>query len=171
MTSFPSERPDVPADPDELRSLHHQLLERWNARDGEALAAVFTEDGNLVGFNGSTVNGRPQIRAHFLEIFADHQTAAYVGKVREVRTLAPEVALLRAVVGMVLPGQSDINPAVNAIQTLVAVKQGGGWRVALFQNTPAAFHGRPELRQQLTEELRELRRVRGGAASLRGRNA
>jgi uncharacterized protein (TIGR02246 family) len=167
MTSYLSDRPEFPTDRDELRSLHHQLLECWNARDGEALAVLFTEDGNLVGFDGSTVDGRPQIRAHYLEIFADHQTAAYVGKVREVRHLAPEVALLRAVVGMVPPGQSDINPAVNAIQTLVAVRQGGGWRVALFQNTPAAFHGRPELRQQLTEELRELRR-RDGAASLGG---
>jgi len=26
----------------------------------------------------------------------------------------------------------------------------------LFQNTPAQFHGRPELVQQLTEELRQL---------------
>jgi uncharacterized protein (TIGR02246 family) len=170
MTSFLSERLEFPTGRDELRSLHHLLLEGWNARDGDALAALFTEDGNLVGFDGSTVDGRAQIRAHYLEIFADHQTAAYVGKVREVRHLAADVALLRAVVGMVPPGQSDINPAVNAIQTLVAVKQDGGWRVALFQNTPAAFHGRPELSQQLTEELRELRRVRGDAASLGGRD-
>jgi hypothetical protein len=51
-------------------------------------------------------------------------------------------------------GQSDINPATNAIQTLTAVKQQGKWRIAVFQNTPAAFHGRPDLSQQLTEELR-----------------
>jgi len=31
--------------------------------------------------------------------------------------------------------------------------------IALFQNTPAQFHGRPELAQQLTEELRQLRRT------------
>jgi hypothetical protein len=30
------------------------------------------------------------------------------------------------------------------------------WRIALFQNTPAQFHGRPELVQQLTEQLRQL---------------
>ncbi|HZD00504.1 MAG TPA: SgcJ/EcaC family oxidoreductase [Actinomycetes bacterium] len=144
-------------DEQKIRSLHQQLLERWNARDGEGLAALFAEDGNLVGFDGSTVDGRLQIKAHYLEIFADHRTAAYVGKVRGVRRLSADVALLRAVVGMVPPGQSDINPAVNAIQTLVAVKQRGRWRVALFQNTPAAFHGRPELSERLTEELREAR--------------
>lgn len=33
-----------------------------------------------------------------------------------------------------------------------------GWnrRSALFQNTPAQFHGRPELVEALTEELRQL---------------
>jgi hypothetical protein len=57
---------------------------------------------------------------------------------------------------MVPPGQSDLNPAVNTVQTLVAAKKDGEWRVALYQNTPAQFHGRPEMVQELTEELRQL---------------
>jgi uncharacterized protein (TIGR02246 family) len=83
-------------------------------------------------------------------------TAPYVSKVRSVRLLSPDVAMLRAIVGMVPPGQPDLNPAVNAHQTLVATKRDGQWRIVLFQNTPAQFHGRPELVQQLTEELRQL---------------
>ena len=90
------------------------------------------------------------------QIFAHHQTAPYVAKVRNVRFLTSNVAILRAVVGMVPPGQSDLNPAVNTIQTLVAAKYDGQWRIALFQNTPAQFHGRPELVQQLTKELQQL---------------
>lgn len=66
-----------------------------------------------------------------------------------------EVAILSAVVGMVPPGQSDLNPDVNAIQRFVTLKEGDRWRIALFQNTPAAFHGRPELRESLTAELRQ----------------
>lgn len=57
---------------------------------------------------------------------------------------------------MIPPGKSDIEPAVNAHQTLVAVKKDNGWQVELFQNTPAQFHGRPELVEEMTEELREL---------------
>jgi hypothetical protein len=57
---------------------------------------------------------------------------------------------------MISPVTSDINPAVNAMQTLVAMQQDGQWRIALFQNTPAQFHGRPEVAEALTEELREL---------------
>jgi hypothetical protein len=55
---------------------------------------------------------------------------------------------------MVPPGATDIKPEVNAIQVLVAVRRDGVWRVAHFQNTPAAFHGRPEAAKALTEELR-----------------
>jgi uncharacterized protein (TIGR02246 family) len=83
-------------------------------------------------------------------------TATYVSKIRRVRFLAPEVAILRAVVGMVPPGKQDINPNTNAIQTLVATKQKDQWHIALFQKTPAQFHGRPELVEALTEELRQL---------------
>lgn len=120
------------------------------------MAALVTEDGSVVGFDGSRINGRAEVEATMQVIFTDHPTAAYVGKVREVRLLAPGVALLRAVAGMVSPGQTDINPAVNALQSLVAVKRDGAWRIALFQNTPAQFHGRPELAQQLTDELWQL---------------
>ena len=76
-----------------------------------------------------------------------------MGKVREVRELVPGAALLRAVVGMVPPGESAIKPDVNAIQALVAVEGPEGWRVAHFQTTPAAFHGRPEAVDALTAEL------------------
>ena len=33
--------------------------------------------------------------------------------------------------------------------------QAGEWRISLFQNTPAQFHGRPDLVERLTRELRE----------------
>jgi uncharacterized protein (TIGR02246 family) len=88
-------------------------------------------------------------------IFADHPTAPYVSKVKSVRFLSPEVALLRAIVGMIPPAQSDLDPNLNALQTLIASKRNGQWRIELFQNTPAQFHGRPELVQEMTEELRQ----------------
>ncbi len=139
-----------------VRALYAQLMAGWNTRSSTLFAAQFEEDANVVGFDGSQMNGRAEIESNLSQIFADHQTAAYVCKIREVRLLTPEVAILRAVVGMIPPGQSDINPAVNAIQTLVAVKHDEPWRAALFQNTPAQFHGRPDLARALTEELRQL---------------
>jgi uncharacterized protein (TIGR02246 family) len=83
-----------------------------------------------------------------------------VAKVRDVRSLGSGVAMIRAVAGMVPPGSSDIEPAVNTIQSMVAVQQDGRWKVALYQNTPAAYHGRPDLSEALTAELREELRSR-----------
>ena len=91
-------------------------------------------------------------------IFADHRTAAYVAKVREIRMLGGGVGLLRAVAGMIPPGSGDINPAVNTIHTLVAVQKTDGWRASLFQSTPAAWHGRPQDSAALSEELRDVMR-------------
>jgi uncharacterized protein (TIGR02246 family) len=140
----------------EISALYRQLLEAWNCRNPHEFAALFASDGNVVGFDGSPMNGQARIESEIRQVFEDHQTATYVGKVREVRSLTPEVAVLRAVVGMIPPGKTDLNPAVNAIQTLVAAKQNGQWRIEVFQNTPAQFHGRPELSEALTQELRQL---------------
>ncbi len=155
------------AELDEVAALYQSLLESWNRRDAADFAGHFTANGSVIGFDGSPMNGSAEVEASVAPIFRDHPTAAYVAKVREVRLLAPGVALLRAVVGMVPPGASDINPAVNAMQMMVAVHDGGNWRIASYQNTPAAFHGRPEAAEALAEELRaELRsRVRPQASS------
>ena len=124
--------------------------------NADAFAASFAEDGEVIGFDGSQITWRVEIASTLEQIFADHVTAPYVSKVRSVRLLCSEVAILHAIVGMVPPGQSDLNPAVNAHQTLIAAKQNETWRIELLQNTPAQFHGRPELVQQMTEELRQL---------------
>lgn len=145
----------APAAERAARDLYADLLRCWNERSAGSFARLFARNGNLVGFDGSQVNGEEAIESHLAEVFGSHQTAGYIGKVREVRLLGLEVVLLRAVAGMVPPGASDLNPAVNTIHTLVAANQGGRWRVELFQATPAAFHGRPEASEALTAELRQ----------------
>ena len=139
-----------------IRTLYQQLLDGWNKHNADAFARLFAENGEIIGFDGSQMTGQREIASTLQQIFADHITAPYVGKVRSVHLLGFEVAILRAIVGMIPPGQLDLNPAVNAHQTLVAVKRDGLWLIQLFQNTPAQFHGRPELVQQMTEELRQV---------------
>lgn len=146
--------PNTSADSTPVISLYHDLLDCWNRRAADDFGALFAEAGNVIGFDGSQIDGRAAVAAHLSEIFAHHQTPAYVGKVRELRFLAADVAVLRAVAGLVPPGQSELNPALNAIQTLLAARRDGLWRIELYQNTPAAFHGRPDLSEALTEELR-----------------
>lgn len=139
-----------------VEALYRHMLAAWNKRSAVEYATCFAVESNVIGFDGSQMNGQAAIEAELQRIFTDHQTASYVAKVREIRYLSPEVALLRAVVGMVPPGKTMLNPAVNAIQTMVAQRIGEQWRVTLFQNTPAQFHGRPDLAEALTQELSQL---------------
>jgi uncharacterized protein (TIGR02246 family) len=143
-------------DEDAIRTLYQQLLGAWNQRSRDAFAATFAEDGVSIGFDGSQNIGRTDIQSTLRQIFADHPTGRYIGKARSIRLLSPDVALLRAVAGIVPAGQSDIAPQLNAVQSLVAAKHDGRWLIELFQNTPAQFHGRPEMAEELTEELRQL---------------
>ena len=140
----------------EIHAIYRLLLDSWNDRSARGMAELFTEEGELIGFDGSQAIGPKEIFSHLDPIFRDHPTARYIGKVKDVRFLAPEAAILRAIAGMVPRGKSDINPAANAHQTLIVLKEGGNWRIQLFQNTPAQFHGRPELVERMTEELRTL---------------
>jgi uncharacterized protein (TIGR02246 family) len=156
--SSPTFRPiySPSTDETEVRMRYQQLLEGWDKRIAEEMVEPFTKDGELIGFDGSHIAGRAEIASHLHQIFTDHLTPTYVSKVRGIRFLSPEVAVLNAVAGMVPPGQTDLEPKLNAVQTMIAVKNEDKWRIALFQNTPAQFHGRPELVQKMTEELRQL---------------
>ena len=134
--------------------LYRQLLQAWNDRDAGAYARLFSADGSIVGFDGSCADGKNEIEAHLAPIFADHPTAAYVGKVRAVRELGPGSVLLRAVAGMIPPGKTSLMPERNAIQTLIASSQSDGdWKIEMFQNTPARFDGSPNEADKLTREL------------------
>jgi uncharacterized protein (TIGR02246 family) len=147
----------VAADEAAVRALYQQLMDGWNAGIGDAFAAPFEEDGDLVGFDGTNIKGRQEIASfhqHLFDMFL--KGSRLVGKVRSVRFLTSNVAVMHAVGGTVMAGESDLERERNSVQTLVAVKRNGKWSLAAFQNTRAIYMGRPEESQKLTEELRAL---------------
>jgi uncharacterized protein (TIGR02246 family) len=140
----------------QIRALYQQLIDGWNRRSGASVAAAFADDGDIIGFDGSHHRGRLSIAADLRAIFGSHQTPAYVGIIRSVRPIAPGVAVLLAHAGMIPAGGSDLDPDLHTVHTLVAVDEGGRWKISLFQSTPAAWHQHPEAREALTQELRGL---------------
>jgi len=141
------------------RELYEKLIQAWNKRNARDFAILFASNGSIVGYDGSQVDGQLDVGAHISEIFSHHQTAAYVTIVREVRPVSSDVVVVRANAGMVPPGKDELNPDRNAVQSMVAARKGGKWEIALFQNTPAVYDGRPELSKKLTEELRAVLRA------------
>jgi len=125
------------ADEAAVRALYQQLMDGWNQGSGEAFAAVFTEDGDLVGFDGTHLKGRQEIAPFHQQLFDKWlKGSRLVGQVKDVRFLSPDIAVMHAVGGTVMRGKSEPTPERDSIQTLVATRQEGDeWRLAAFQNT------------------------------------
>ena len=131
-----NEKTANPAEEAAVRALYGELMDGWNHGSGEAFAAAFTEDGDLVAFDGTHFEGREEIAPFHQELFDRWMKGSrLVGQVKDVRFLSPDVALIHAVGSTVMRGKSEPSPERDSIQTLVAVRRDDGWRLAAFQNT------------------------------------
>ena len=102
----------------DVRALYDTLITAWNDHDGTAMAAPFAEDGVIIGFDGSVSSGRQTISSEMANIFADHETGRYAVKVKAVRELGQRAVILRAIAGLVPPGQTAIRSETNSHQTV-----------------------------------------------------
>ena len=124
------------ADEAAVRDLYQELMDGWNRGSGDAFAAAFTDDGDLVAFDGTHFKGREEIAPFHQELFDKWMKGTrLVGRVEDVRFLSPDVVLMHAIGGTVMRGKSEPSPERASIQTLVAVRQDDKWRLAAFQNT------------------------------------
>ncbi len=119
-----------------IRDLYRELMDGWNQGSGDAFAAAFTQDGDLIGFDGTHFRGRQEIAPFHQELFDKWlKGTRLVGRIKSVRFLSSDVALVHAVGGTVMRGKSEPALERDSIQTLVAVRRGSQWRLAAFQNT------------------------------------
>jgi len=139
----------------QILELYVKLLGCWNTSNAAGFAGLFLKNGSVIGFDGSQMNGQLNILEEISRIFSDHKVASYVSIVQEIRPLSQTVFVLTSHVGMVTPGKADINPKVNAIQTMIAKKEHNRFRIAVFQNTPLALHENPKLKEEISGKLQE----------------
>jgi uncharacterized protein (TIGR02246 family) len=126
-----------------VRALYEQLMNAWNQGSGEAFAAGFGEDGDLIAFDGTHFKGRSEIVPFHQGLFDTHlKGTRLVGTVTDVRFLSPDVALMHAVGGTIMRGKSTPAPERDSAQTLVAIRKRDEWRLAAFQNTRLRPMGR-----------------------------
>lgn len=121
----------------EIRAVYAEYLDGWNAHSAARQAATLTDDADVVGFDGTQHHGRLQFAADLRRIFADHTPPPYVGSIRSVRAMGDDAAVLVAVAGMPAPDGS-LHPDLLAVHTLVLVKDGRRWKIAVFAATPAS---------------------------------
>ncbi len=127
---------EITANESVVRALYQKLIEAWG--DTDAYAALFTEDGDYVAFDGSHARGRTEIaKAHrpLFEGILKGSRLVEVGIPLEVRFLSPNVALVHSGGAVLRSHQKKPSRRAISVQTLVAVKQEDRWLFAAFQNT------------------------------------
>jgi len=102
-----------------IRDLFRALLD--DRGRSNAFGSRFTEDAGHVAFDGSHTRGRG------------------TGEVYDVRFLAPDVAVAHAVASAAMRDKTEPSPGRDSIRMLVAVRQGGEWRLAALGSTTSGF--------------------------------
>jgi uncharacterized protein (TIGR02246 family) len=124
------------SDADDVRALYVRAMDGWNRGSGEAFAAPFADESDFVAFDGTRFRGREEIARFHEPLLKTHlKGTRLVGEVTDVRFVSSDVAVLHAYGGTVARGKNKSAPERDSIQTMVALKRDGQWRLVAFQNT------------------------------------
>ena len=103
-----------------------EFVEAFNKGDAKALAAFFTEDGDMIDQDGHQIKGRKAIEEVYTKLFADTKGAKLYIKITSLRVVRPDLALEDGLTEVV---PADGGPPSAARYTVVHVKQDGEWRL------------------------------------------
>lgn len=117
-----------------LEKAAEEFVIAYNNKDAAALAALFTEKGELVDLNAEDViTGRAEIEAHYKERFAEDDVPSVAVEVDSVRIVAPKTAVEDGTLHFTPPGEDE--PARSSTYTAVLVQNDAGtWQVASTRN-------------------------------------
>ncbi|WP_068622269.1 SgcJ/EcaC family oxidoreductase [Paenibacillus tuaregi] len=135
----------------EIESLFERLKLAWDRGDGEAYGACFTEDADYVTFQGEHLQGRKAIADTHQELWNSVlRGSALEGEIKKIRFITPEIAIFHGLGVVKLRWQKTAPKKRDSINTNIAVKQNGEWKIAAFQNSRISG---PGLMQKLFMKL------------------
>jgi uncharacterized protein (TIGR02246 family) len=127
--------PQTAADEHAIGAIHQRMIDAWNAGDGAAFAAPFTEDADFVAFEGTHLKGREEIASFHEQIFKTVVKGSRLeGEVKLVRLLSPAVAVMHSAVRVTLPGHTEPSPSRDSMQLTLVTKSDGEWRGRALMN-------------------------------------
>ena len=110
------------------------FVEAFNKGDAKALAAFFTEDGDMIDQDGHQIKGRKAIEEVYTKLFADTKGSKLFIKITSMRVVRPDLALEDGLTEVV---PADGGPPSAARYTVVHVKQDGEWRLESVREATA----------------------------------
>ncbi len=108
----------------------------WDRGDGEAYGACFTEDADYVTFQGDHLQGRRAIADTHQELWNSVLRGSTLeGEIKKIHFITPELAIFHGLGAVKLKWQKTAPKKRDSINTNVAIKQNGEWKIAAFQNS------------------------------------
>ncbi len=113
-----------------LRQAAADFVVAYNNRDAAALAALFTESGEMADLKGEEItSGRAAIKAHYEEEFRGETVPSLAVEVSSVRLVAADLAIEDGTAHYTPPGEDEPARSVNYTAVLKKV-DGGAWLIA-----------------------------------------
>jgi uncharacterized protein (TIGR02246 family) len=114
-----------------------RLTAAWTEHDGDAFAAVCTEDANMILPGDVYLTSREQILSFMKAAFAGPYKGTQVyGTPLGVKSVAEGIVLLTTEGGVMGPGETVVSSAQAIRATWMLVKRDSEWLIASYQNTP-----------------------------------
>lgn len=127
---------DRASDEAAIRVLFEQMQEAWARGDAAGFVAPFTEDADYVVFDGTHLRGREEIADAHIPLWNSFlKGSTLVGVSSSLRFLTADVALIHSKGAVLKRHEKKPSRRSLSVQTMVAVRQDGAWRIAAFQNT------------------------------------
>jgi len=122
----------------DLRRALERTSDAWAVSDADAFAAVFTATTNVV-IAGTYHLGRDAVRSYIAVAFAGpvRGTRVVIDPVY-VKKLRPDLALVVTEGGVLLPGESGVEPQRAIRGTWLLAQTGAEWQVEAYHSSPMA---------------------------------
>ena len=117
----------------EIAGLHKaadEFVTAYNNKDSAAIAALFTEDGEMTDVTGKDLtSGREQIKTRYERIFSGDPAAMAI-EVHSVRVVAPNIAIEDGTIHLTPSGDENAPPRSTTYTAVLAKNPHGIWQIA-----------------------------------------
>jgi uncharacterized protein (TIGR02246 family) len=117
----------------EIVGLHKaadEFVTAYNNKDSAAIAALFTEDGEMTDVTGKDLtSGREQIKTRYERIFSGDPAAIAI-EVHSVRVVAPNIAIEDGTIHLTPSGDENAPPRSTTYTAVLAKNPHGIWQIA-----------------------------------------
>ncbi|WP_430787992.1 SgcJ/EcaC family oxidoreductase [Actinoplanes sp. G11-F43] len=124
------------ADQAAVAAVPARMIKAWAEHDADAFADLFLDGGTMI-LPGLYRKGRDEIRSFMEAAFASHYKGTRVtGRPLEVKPLSADAVALITEGGVIRADAGELSDEDAIRASWILVRDGGTWRLAVYQNGP-----------------------------------